>query len=116
MDDNDDRMFDPLRAFIAGSVLGAALALLMGPRRSPELRKEFKRAAKKTRKDFKRSGKRLRGTTYDIVGDGAHVLADIRKDLEKFIEDARDGLREVVNDEMKALEKGLGRRKSRLFG
>jgi gas vesicle protein len=113
---DEERPFDPLTAFVAGSVVGAALALLLGPRRKPSLRKEFKRAAKKTRKDFTKSSKKLRGTTGDILDDGAHVLADIRKELEKFVEDARDSLRDVVNDEMKSLEKGLTRRKSRIFG
>lgn len=111
-----DGSFDPLTAFVAGSVLGAALALMLAPRRKPAFKKELERAAKRTRKDFFKSGKRVRGTTNDIVEEGSKVVADIRKDLERFVEDARESLRDVVNDEMKALEKGLHRRKSRLFG
>jgi gas vesicle protein len=113
---DEDRLFDPLSAFVAGSVVGVALALFLLPRRKPKLKKEFARAAKKTRKDFFRTSKKLRGTTGDIVEDGGRVLAEIRKELEKFVNDARDDLRGVVNDEMKSLEKGLSRRKSRLFG
>ncbi|MCA1572138.1 MAG: YtxH domain-containing protein [Gemmatimonadota bacterium] len=108
--------FDPLTAFVAGSVIGAAFALLLAPRRKPSLKKELQKAAKRTRKDFTKSGKRMRGTTGDILEDGAHVLTEIRKDLERFVDDARESLRDVVNDEMKSLEKGLGKRKSRLFG
>ena len=113
---NEDKAFDPLTAFVAGAVVGAALALLLAPRRKPSLKKEFERAAKKTRKDFFKSRKRLRGTTGDIVEDGARVLNDIRKELEGFVDDARQSLRDVVNEEMKSLEKGLTRRKSRIFG
>ncbi len=116
MNDNEEKMLDPLMAFVVGSVIGAALALLMGPRRKPALRKELNRAAKRTRKDFYKSGKRLRGKTGDILEDGAGVVADIRKELERFVDDTRQNLRDVVNDEMKGLEKNLGKRKSRIFG
>lgn len=116
MQESNDRLFDPLTAFVAGSVVGAGLALLLGPRRKPSIKKELERAAKRTRKDFSKSGKRLRGTTGDIVEDGAHVLADIKKELEKFVEDARESLRDVVSDEMKGIEKGMSKRKHRLFG
>jgi gas vesicle protein len=116
MNENDEKLFDPLSAFVAGSVVGVVMALLFMPKRKPSLKKEFARAAKKTRKDLFKSKKRLRGTSGDIVSDGARVLADIRKELERFVNDARDDLRSVVNDEMKTLEKGLTKRKSRLFG
>ena len=116
MDRDDNRMLDPLTAFVAGSVAGALLAVLLVPRRKPSLKKEFEKAAKRTRKDFSKSGKRLRGTTGDIIEDGAHVLADIRRELERFVEDTRENLRGVVNDEMKSIEKGLGKRRSRIFG
>jgi len=116
LNQNEDKAFDPLTAFVAGTVIGAALALLLAPRRKPSLKKEFERAAKRTRKDFYKSGKKLRGTTGDIFEDGAEVLAEIKKDLEKFVDDARENLRDVVNDEMKSIEKGLNKRKSRLFG
>jgi gas vesicle protein len=116
LNENEQRGFDPLSAFVAGSVVGAALALLLGPRRKPSLKKEIERAAKKTRKDFAKSSKKLRGTTGDVFEDGAAVLKDIRKELEKFVDDTRESLRDVVNDELKGLEKGLSRRKSRIFG
>jgi gas vesicle protein len=116
MNENEEKLFDPLTAFVVGSVIGASLALLLAPRRKPSLRKELERAAKKTRKDFTKSGKKLRGTTGDIVEDGATLLAEMRKDLERFVDDARANLRDVVQDEMKTLEKGLGRRKGRIFG
>lgn len=116
MDRDDNRMLDPLTAFVAGSVAGALLAVLLVPRRKPSLKKELEKAAKRTRKDFRKSGKRLRGTTGDIIEDGAHVLADIRRELERFVEDTRESLRGVVNDEMKSIEKGLGKRRSRIFG
>lgn len=111
-----DGSFDPLTAFVAGSVLGAALALMLAPRRKAPFTKELERAAKRTRKDFFKSGKRVRGTTNDIVEEGAKVLSGMRKDLEGFLDEARESLRDVVNDELKALEKGVNRRRSRLFG
>lgn len=113
---NKDRPLDPVSLFVAGAVIGAGLALVLGPRRKPSVKKEFQRAAKGTRKDFSKTGRRLRGTTGDIIEDGAHVLADIRKELESFVEDARESLREAVNDEMESLEKGLSKRKSRILG
>jgi gas vesicle protein len=116
MDHDDNRMLDPLTAFVTGSVVGALLAVLLIPRRKPSLKKELEKAAKRTRKDFNKSSKRVRGTTGDIIEDGAHVLADIRKELERFVEDTRDSLRGVVNEEMKSIEKGLGKRRSRIFG
>ncbi len=116
MNEKDEKVFDPLSAFVTGAVVGAALALLVGPRRRPSFKREFERAAGRTRKDFMKSGKRLRGTTGDVIEDGAAVLKDIRKELERFVDDARESLREVVNDEMKTLEKGFSRRKSRIFG
>jgi gas vesicle protein len=116
MDEREERLFDPLSAFVAGAVLGAAVALLLAPRRRPSLKKEIEKAAKKTRKDFFKSGKKLRGTTGDVIEDGAAVLKDIRKELERFVDDARESLREVVNDEMRSIEKGLSKRKDRIFG
>jgi gas vesicle protein len=116
MNDAQDKGFDPLSAFVAGSVVGAALALLLGPRRRPSFKKEIEKAAKRTRKDFSKSGKKLRGTTGDVIEDGAAVLKDIRKELEKYIEDTRESIRDVVNDELKSLEKGLNKRRSRIFG
>ena len=115
-DDREERLFDPMSAFITGAVLGAVVALLIGPRRRPSFKDEVGRAALRTRKDFQKSGKRLRGTTGDVIEDGAAVLKDIRKELERFVDDARESLRDVVNDEMKSLEKGLNKRKNRIFG
>jgi gas vesicle protein len=116
LNERDEKLFDPLSAFVAGAVLGAAVALLLAPRPRPSIKKELEKAAKKTRKDFLKSGKRLRGTTGDVIEDGATVLRDIRKELERFVEDARESLREAVNDEMESIEKGLTKRKSRIFG
>lgn len=116
MTNESNDKFDPLTAFVVGSVMGAALAMLLAPRRKPSLKKELGKAAKRTRKDFKKSSKKLRGTTGDIFEDGANVLADIRKELESFVHEAQENIRDVVNDEMKSLEKGLGKRKSRIFG
>jgi gas vesicle protein len=101
---------------VTGAVLGATIALLLGPRRRPSFKKEVERAAQRTRKDFLKSSKRLRGTTGDVIEDGATILKDIRKELERFVEDARESLREAVNNEMKSLEKGLNKRKNRIFG
>jgi gas vesicle protein len=116
LDEREEQLFDPLTAFVAGAVLGASLALLLAPRRRPSFKKELEKAAKKTRKDFLKSGKKLRGTTGDVIEDGTTVLRDIRKELERFVEEARESLREVVNDEMRSIEKGLSKRKNRIFG
>ena len=116
IEERDEKLFDPMSAFVTGAVLGAVLALLIGPRRRPSFKKEFGRAAERTRKDLRKSGKRLRGTTGDVLEDGASVLKDIRKELERFVEDARESLRDVVNDEMQSIEKGLNKRKNRIFG
>jgi gas vesicle protein len=116
IEEREEKLFDPMSAFVTGAVLGAVLALLIGPRRRPSFKKEFGRAAERTRKDFRKSGKRLRGTTGDVLEDGASVLKDIRKELERFVEDARESLRDVVNDEMQSIEKGLNKRKNRIFG
>jgi gas vesicle protein len=116
LDEREDRLFDPLSAFVAGAVLGASLALLFAPRQRPSFKKELEKAAKKTRKDFLKSGKRLRGTSEDVIEDGTTVLKDIRKELERFVEDARESLREAVNEEMRSLEKGFSKRKNRIFG
>jgi gas vesicle protein len=116
LNQNQNRGIDPLTAFAIGSAVGVTLALLLVPRRKPSLKTELQRAVKGTRKDFFKSGKRLRGRTGDLVEDGAQVLADIRKELQSFVEEARESLRDTVNDELKSLEKGLSKRRTRLLG
>ncbi len=111
-DDLDDRHGGAsfLLGFIAGSVLGAGLALLLAPRSGEELRREVAehadRLSKRAASEYEAASERVthlaeRGkVAYRTAADKARKFAERgREELHDLAEQAHDAAEEVLEEQ-----------------
>ncbi len=114
---------DFLTAFAVGTVLGIGATLLLQPQRTPKerVRKQWKPYRKKMKRSYGHARDAVRtgaGATADMTGElvavGRDVLADFRSEVARTLGDARGELREMIQDQMKDLSKGMKKTRKRM--
>lgn len=119
MADRDPGAFDFLAAFAVGALFGAAAALLAAPQTGEGLRKDLgkkrKRLEKDARKQFGKAGGRLKESGGEWLDEAEEVVSELTTQVAAAVEDGVQTIRHAVADELKDLEKRMGRRKKGLF-
>jgi gas vesicle protein len=113
---------DFLTAFAVGAVLGIGATLLLKPEPTPRERvvRQLKPYGKQMRKSYKQFSKGVReGTdatsdlTSEVIHAGRELLGEFRGEVTEILDQARADLRDIVEDQVKELGKGIkkGRRR-----
>jgi gas vesicle protein len=114
---------DFLTAFAVGTVLGIGATLLLQPDRSPRNRvaRQIKPYRKQMRKSYSHLSRGLRegsdatsDLTAEVVGAGRELLGEFKSEVGDILEQARAELREIVEDQVKQIGKGVKRTRRRV--
>lgn len=98
-------------AFALGVLVGAGLAVLFAPDSGDKTRK---RLGKRSRRWKKEAGKQLdaaRGTSEAWLDEAEDVVEEWTSDIARAVEDGVRTIRDAAAEEMKGLDKKLGRKK-----
>jgi gas vesicle protein len=105
---------DFMTAFAVGTVLGVAATLLLRPQRTARetLVHELKPYRKKMRKSYGQARAAMSegaGATSELsetlVAAGRELLGEFRGEVSRILDDAREDLQEIAQDQMKGLAK-----------
>ena len=107
MPDRDNDFVDVAMAFTLGALLGAGLALFLAPDSGQKTRKEL---GKRGRKLKKRAQKELRAAGEEWVGEAEERIQDWTEQITDAVTSGVETIREAVSDELKGLEKKLGKK------
>ncbi|HUP01743.1 MAG TPA: YtxH domain-containing protein [Gemmatimonadota bacterium] len=115
MGDTDSSGIDFAAAFTLGVLFGAGVALLLAPQKGDELRKGFAKKGRRLQKDagqqLGKAGERIRETGGEWLEDAEGRLHDLTDEIGQAVEEGIRTIREAAADEIKELEKKLGRKK-----
>lgn len=113
MSDRDTPTIDFTVAFALGALFGAGAALLLSP--EPDLGKVVKKKSRRIRKDagkhLGKAGERIRESGEEWLGDAEHRIGELTEEISEAVEEGVKTIREAATDELKGLEKKLGRKK-----
>jgi gas vesicle protein len=103
---------DFLAAFGIGAVLGIGAALLLRPEKPnprKQLQKRLKphvrklgRSASRTRKAARAAAREAGTTADDVIHAGRELLAEFRGEVERILDEAREELRELAQEQGRA--------------
>ncbi|MFN2384104.1 MAG: hypothetical protein ABR559_07565 [Gemmatimonadota bacterium] len=120
MSHRETGVVDFAAALALGALLGAGLALYFGSRSGGSLRKDV---AKKSRTLHKRGRRWTRQTSTHLGKSGARwwgetekKAGDVGGQISEAVEEGVASIRKAVAEELKHLDKRMGRRKRRIFG
>jgi len=131
MSENDGHSFSIIKAFLAGTIVGAGLALLFAPYSGEETRRklaEKKDDASKAIKDTaekmvdrgremldegKKSLDSLKSDMNKLVDEGKKSISHIREEISGLVEEGKTNLKKTIKDEMASLEEELSDKKTR---
>ena len=114
---------DFLTAFAVGTVLGVGATLLLQPDRSPKARvtRQLKPYRKQIRKSYQHLSRGIRegsdatsDLTNEVVGAGRELLGEFREEVADLLDQARSELRDIVEDQVKNLGKGVKKTRRRV--
>ena len=115
MSDRDSGGIDFAAAFTLGILFGAGVALLLAPKSGDSLRKDVKKKGRRFRKDagkqLGKTGERIRASGEEWLEDAEERLQGLTEEIAAAVEDGIRTIRETASDELKGIEKKLGRKK-----
>lgn len=120
MSERESGVVDFAAALALGALLGAGLALYFGSKSGGSLRRDV---AKKGRALNKRGRRWTRQTGQHLGTSGARWWGETEKraanvgdQISEAVEEGVASIRKAVAEELKQLDKRMGRRKRRIFG
>lgn len=104
---------DFLAAFAVGTVLGIGATMLLQP---PELTrgervaqrlkpygKQLRKSYRKVTKGVRDSGEATADLTTEVIGAGRELLGEFRSEVADILEQAREELKDLVDDQVKSI-------------
>ena len=114
---------DFLAAFAVGTVLGVGATLLLQPDRTPKERvvRKLKPYKKQLKKTYRNVAKEVRhGTdatsdlTSEVIGAGRELLGEFRSEVADILDQARDELKDLMQDQLKEISRGAKKTRRRV--
>lgn len=115
MADREGGAIDFTAAFVLGALFGAGVALFLAPKTGESLRKEARKKGKTLKKDagkhLGKAGERVREAGEEWLEEAEERLGDLTEEITEAVEEGMKTIRHTVAEELKDLEKKVGRKK-----
>jgi gas vesicle protein len=115
MADREGGGIDFAAAFALGALFGAGVALFLAPQSGENLRKEARKKGKGLKKDAEKhlgkAGERVREAGEEWLEEAEERLGGLTEEITEAVEEGMKTIRLTVAEELKDLEKKVGKRK-----
>ncbi len=115
---------DFLAAFAVGTVLGIGATLLIQPpeptrrervaQRLKPLGKQLRRSYRKVSKGVREGGEATADITTEVIGAGRELLGEFRSEVADILDQAREELKDLVEDQVKTIRRSTRKTRRRV--